>query len=114
MKDIYPDPAQFRVALFDQCHKIDPSISKKTVNKAFSYFIVMGLVHTEKAKGGVDTVRVKKMTLKDFLLKSDKLVIAKLLELGKKTQALDLKAKEIKKITLSTISKDSIKKLIGE
>ena len=113
MKDIYPDPAQFRVALFDQCHKIDPSISKKTVNKAFSYFIVMGLVHTEKAKGGVDTVRVKKITLKDFLLKSDKLVIAKLLELGK-TQPLDLKAKEIKKITLSTISKDSIKKLIGE
>jgi len=56
---------------------------------------------------------VKKMTLKDFLLKSDKLVIAKLLELGK-TQPLDLKAKEVKKITLSTISKDSIKKLIGE
>jgi hypothetical protein len=53
------------------------------------------------------------MTLKDFLLKSDKLVIAKLLELGK-TKALDLKAKEIKKLTLSTISKDSIKKLIGE
>ncbi|WKJ90174.1 NYN domain-containing protein [Methylomonas montana] len=113
LKDICPDAAQFRVALFDQCHKVDPSIAKTTVNKAFSYFIVMGLVHTEKAKGGVDTVRVKKMTLKEFLLKSDKLVIAKLLELSK-TQALDLKAKEIKKITLSTISKDSIKKLIGE
>ncbi|WNB74603.1 NYN domain-containing protein [Methylomonas koyamae] len=91
----------------------DPKISKTTVNKAFSFFIVMGLVHTEKAKGGVDIVRVKKMTLKDFLLKSDKLVIAKLLELGK-IQPLDLKAKEIKKLTLSTISKDSIKKLISE
>lgn len=113
LKDICPDPAQFRTALFDLCHKTDPKISKTTVNKGFSYFIVMGLVHTEKAKGGVDAVRVKKMALKDFLLKSDKLVIAKLLELGK-TQALDLKAKEIKKITLSTISKDSIKKLIGE
>jgi hypothetical protein len=53
------------------------------------------------------------MTLKDFLLKSDKLVIAKLLELGK-NHSLDLKANEIKKLTLSTISKDSIKKLIGE
>lgn len=113
LKDICPDPAKFRVALFDLCHKDDPKINKTTVNKAFSYFIVMGLVHTEKAKGGIDTVRVKKMTLKEFLLKSDKLVIAKLLELGK-TQALDLKAKEIKKLTLSTISKDSIKKLIGE
>ncbi|WAR43573.1 NYN domain-containing protein [Methylomonas rapida] len=113
LKDICTDAAQFRVALFDQCHKVDASITKTTVNKAFSYFIVMGLVHTEKAKGGVDTVRVKKITLKDFLLKSDKLVIAKLLELGK-TQPLDLKAKEVKKLTLSTISKDSIKKLIGE
>ncbi|WP_054758217.1 OST-HTH/LOTUS domain-containing protein [Methylomonas koyamae] len=113
LKEICPDPAQFRTALFDLCHKADPKISKTTVNKAFSYFIVMGLVHTEKAKGGVDTVRVKKITLKDFLLKSDKLVIAKLLELGK-THALDLKAKEIKKLTLSTISKDNIKKLIGE
>ncbi len=53
------------------------------------------------------------MTLEDFLLKSDKLIIAKLLELGK-TQAIDFKAKEIKKLNLSTISKDSIKKLIGE
>jgi len=113
LKEICPDPAQFRTALFDLCHKADPKISKTTVNKAFSYFIVMGLVHTEKAKGGVDAVRVKKMTLKDFLLKSDKLVIVKLLELGK-TQLLDLKAKEIKKLTLSTISKDNIKKLIGE
>jgi uncharacterized protein (TIGR00288 family) len=113
LKDACPDPAQFRTALFDLCYKADPSISKTTVNKAFAYFMVMGLVHTEKAKGGLNAVRVKKMTLKDFLLKSDKLVIAKLLELGK-TQALDLKAKEIKKLTLSTISKDSIKKLIGE
>ncbi|QPK64045.1 NYN domain-containing protein [Methylomonas sp. LL1] len=113
LKDICPDAAQFRTALFDLCHKVDASITKTTVNKAFSYFIVMGLVHTEKAKGGVDNVRVKKITLKDFLLKSDKLVIAKLLELGK-TQPLDLKAKEVKKLTLSTISKDSIKKLIGE
>jgi uncharacterized protein (TIGR00288 family) len=113
LKDICPDPAKFRVALFDLCHKDDPKINKTTVNKAFAYFMVMGLVHTEKAKGGVDSVRVKKITLKDFLLKSDKLVIAKLLELGK-THSLDLKAKEIKKVTLSTISKDSIKKLIGE
>jgi hypothetical protein len=113
LKDVCPDPAQFRTALFDLCHKADPNISKTTVNKAFAYFMVMGVVHTEKAKGGVDAVRVKKMTLKDYLLKSDKLVIAKLLELGK-SQPLDLKAKEIKKLTLSTISKDSIKKLIGE
>lgn len=113
LKDICPDPAKFRTALFDLCHKANPNISKTTVNKVFAYFMVMGLVHTEKAKGGLDAVRVKKMTLKDFLLKSDKLMIAKLLDLGK-THALDLKAKEIKKLTLSTISKDSIKKLIGE
>jgi hypothetical protein len=73
----------------------------------------MDLVHTEKAKGSIDAVRVRKIALKDFLLKSDKLMIAKLLEL-KKANALELKSKEIKKITLSTISKDAIKKLIGE
>jgi hypothetical protein len=73
----------------------------------------MDLVHTEKVKGGIDAVRVRKVALKDFLLKSDKLVIAKLLEL-KKANALELKSKEIKKITLSSISKEAIKKLIGE
>jgi hypothetical protein len=40
-------------------------------------------------------------------------MIAKLLEL-KKANSLELKSKEIKKITLSAISKDTIKKQIGE
>jgi len=60
LKDVCPDPAQFRTTLFDLCNKADPSISKTTVNKAIAFFMVMGLVHTEKAKGGVDAVRVKK------------------------------------------------------
>ena len=113
LKDICNDHAQFRVALFNLCNKADSKIGKTTVNKVFAYFLAMGLVHSEKAKGGVDAVRVKKMALKDFLLKSDKLLIAKLLELGK-TQSMELKVKEIKKLTLSPISKENIKKLIGE
>jgi uncharacterized protein (TIGR00288 family) len=113
MKEIYPDPALFREALFNVSHKANTSISKTMVNKAFTHFIRMDLVHTEKGKGGIDTVRVKKMALKDFLLKLDRLLIAKLLEL-KKSHTLDLKTKEVKKLTISTISKDNIKKLIGE
>ena len=113
VKDIHSDPAALREAVFVICHQVDSSITKTTINKAFSLFIRMDLVHTEKAKGGIDAVRVRKVALKDFLLKSDKLVIAKLLEL-KKANALELKSKEIKKITLSSISKEAIKKLIGE
>jgi uncharacterized protein (TIGR00288 family) len=113
VKDVHSDPATLREAIFAICHQVDSSITKTTINKAFSLFIRMDLVHTEKAKGGIDAVRVRKVALKDFLLKSDKLVIAKLLEL-KKVNALELKSKEIKKITLSSISKDAIKKLIGE
>jgi hypothetical protein len=73
----------------------------------------MGLVYTEKGKDGIDAIRVKKIALKDFLLKVDKLIIATLLELNK-ANTLELKAKEVKKLTISTISKDNIKKLIDE
>jgi hypothetical protein len=43
----------------------------------------------------------------------DKLIITTLIELCK-VNSVEIKAKEIKKITISPISKDNIKKLIGE
>jgi hypothetical protein len=52
------------------------------------------------------------MALKDFLLKLDKLIIATLLE-SCKVPTFRLKAAEVKKITMSPISKDAIKKLIA-
>lgn len=70
-------------------------------------------MNSEKAKDGVGVIKVKKIALKDFLLKVDQLVISTLIDLSQISK-FQLKAKEITKITISTISKDSIKKLIGE
>lgn len=113
IKTITSDMTTLKDAVFTVSHKVDGQLSKADVNKAFNLFVRLDLVHTEKAKGGIDAIRVRKIALKDFLLKIDKLIISTLLELTK-ISSFQLKAKEIKKITLSTISKDAIKKMIGE
>lgn len=92
--------------------KIDDQLSKADVNKAFNLFVKMELLQTEKAKGGIDAIKVKKMALKDFWLKLDKLMIATLLE-SCKVSTFPLKAAEVKKMTISPISKNAIKKLIA-
>lgn len=112
-KQICSDLSTLREIVFVECHKIDNHLSKTDINKAFTLFVRMDLVYTEKGKDGIDVIRVKKIALKDFLLKLDKLIISTLLELNK-VNVFELKAKEIKKLTMSTISKDNIKKLIGE
>jgi uncharacterized protein (TIGR00288 family) len=112
-KEACSDLSTLRESVFVECHKIDNHLSKTDINKAFTLFVRMGLVYTEKGKDGIGAIRVKKIALKDFLLKVDKLIIATLLELNK-ANTLELKAKEVKKLTISTISKDNIKKLIDE
>lgn len=87
---------------------MDSKITKTDINKAFHFFIKLGLVYTEEDLTGSNILEVKKIALKDFLLQIDQLIIATLMDLPK-VCPLELKAKEIKKITLSTISKDNIK-----
>jgi hypothetical protein len=91
-KRICSDLPALREAVFNECHQIDNHLSKTDINRVFTYFMRMDLVHTEKAKGGVNAFRVKKIALKDFLLKIDKLLIETLLELNK-GNAFELKAK---------------------
>jgi uncharacterized protein (TIGR00288 family) len=112
IKENYSEVAALREAVFTASHKIDSQLSKADVNKAFNFFVKMELVQTEKAKGGIDAIKVKKMALKDFLLKLDKLMIAALL-VSSKASPFQLKATEVKKLTMSPISKDAIKKLIA-
>ena len=113
IKGTYSELALLKDAVFTAAHKIDGQLSKTDVNKAFSIFVKMDLVHTEKEKGGIEAIKVKKLTLKEFLLNIDKVIITTLIGLCK-VNPFELKAKEIKKITMSTMSKDNIKKLIGE
>jgi len=112
IKENYSEVAALREAVFTASHKIDSQLSKADVNKAFNFFVKMELLQTEKAKGGIDAIKVKKMALKDFLLKLDKLMIAALLA-SCKASTVPLKAVEVKKLTMSPISKDAIKKLIA-
>jgi uncharacterized protein (TIGR00288 family) len=112
IKENYSEMTALKEAVFAASHKVDGQLSKADVNKAFNLFFRMELVQTEKAKGGIDAVKVKKMALKDFWLKLDKLMIAALLA-SCKASTVPLKAAEIKKLTISPISKDAIKKLIA-
>jgi len=112
IKENYSEMTALKEAAFAASHKIDSQISKADVNKAFNIFVKMELIQTEKAKGGIDAIKVKKMALKDFLLKLDKLMIAILLA-SCKVSTVPLKAAEVKKMTMSPISKDAIKKLIA-
>lgn len=112
IKENYSEMTALKEAVFTASHKIDGQLSKADVNKAFNIFVKMDLIQIEKAKGGIDAIKVKKMALKDFLLKLDKLMIATLLE-SCKVSTFQLKAAEVKKMTMSPISKDNIKKLIA-
>jgi len=112
IKENYSEMTVLKEAVFTASHKIDGQLAKADVNKAFNLFVKMELLQTEKAKGGVDAIKVKKMALKDFWLKLDKLMIATLLE-SCKVSTVPLKAAEVKKLTISPISKDAIKKLIA-
>lgn len=112
IKENYSEMTSLKEAVLAASHKIDGQLSKADVNKAFNLFVKMELLQTEKAKGGIDAIKVKKMALKDFWLKLDKLMIATLLE-SCKVSTFPLKAAEVKKMTISPISKDAIKKLIA-
>jgi uncharacterized protein (TIGR00288 family) len=112
IKEHYSEMTALKEAVFTASHRIDGQLAKADVNKAFNLFVKMDLIQTEKAKGGIDAIKVKKMPLKDFLLKLDKLMIASLLE-SRKVSTFQLKAAEVKKMTISPISKDAIKKLIA-
>jgi uncharacterized protein (TIGR00288 family) len=113
VKGTHTTMASFKEVVFAASHKVDGQLSKTDLNKAFYLFLKLGLISTEKAKNGVDAIKVKKLALKDFLLKIDNLIITTLLELSK-VNGFQLKEKELRKITISTISKDAIKKIIGE
>ncbi|ATG90771.1 NYN domain-containing protein [Methylomonas koyamae] len=56
-------------------------------------------------------IALKKLSTQEFLSAIDVMLIAELIEI-KKSIALELKAKEIKKLSFSTISKDEIKNII--
>ncbi|MGZ3853842.1 MAG: NYN domain-containing protein [Flavisolibacter sp.] len=112
IKEHYSEMTALKEAVFAASHKVDGQLAKADVNKAFNLFVKMDLIQTEKAKGDIDAIKVKKMPLKDFLLKLDKLMIASLLE-SRKVSTFPLKAAEVKKLTISPISKDAIKKLIA-
>jgi uncharacterized protein (TIGR00288 family) len=112
IKENYSEMTALKEAVFAASHKVDGQLAKADVNKAFNLFFRMELLQTEKAKGGIDAIKVKKMALKDFWLKLDKLMIATLLA-SCKVSTVPLKAAEVKKITMSPISKDAIKKLIA-
>lgn len=113
IKGTYTELTSLKEAVYTAVNKIDGQLSKTDINKAFSIFIKMSLIHTEKEKGGIDGIKVKKIALKNFLLQIDKLIITTLIELCS-VNLVEIKAKEIKKITISSISKDNIKKLIEE
>jgi uncharacterized protein (TIGR00288 family) len=112
IKENYSELTALKEAVLTASHKVDGQLTKTDVNKAFNLFVKMELLQTEKAKGGIDAIKVKKMALKDFLLKLDKLMIASLLE-SCKASTFQLKAAEVKKLTISPISKADIKKLIA-
>lgn len=112
IKENYSELAALKEDVLTASHKVDGQLTKADVNKAFNIFVKMDLLHTEKAKGGIDAIKIKKMALKDFLLKLDKLMIMTLLE-SCKASTFQLKAAEVKKLTMSPISKDDIKKLIA-
>ncbi len=105
------DMAALRTAVFNACLTTDSKWTKSMINQVFTVFIKLDLVHNTAQKSNTPCFKVKKTTLKDFLLRLDQLIISTLIELSKTTD-LELKTKEIKKITLSSISKDDIKKQI--
>lgn len=87
-------------------------ISKKDINKAFSIFLRLGLISTQMLGSGDEFITVKKLKAKDFILEVDRFLISTLSGLCG-TNNVELKAKELKKLTLSSISKKDIEELIN-
>lgn len=112
-KVAYSEVAALKEAVFLARHKLDERLSKPDVNKAFNFFMRLDLVHTEQTTNEAKVVKVQKIAMKDFLLRVDQLTIGMLMDL-RKVAPIELKVKELKKLTLSTISQDNIGKLIGE
>lgn len=81
------------------------------INYAFDLFAKQNLIVTETTKNQT-IIRVRKIKLKDLQLNQDRLIIMKLVELGK-VVSIKLAAKEIRKIVSSAISRSEIVNLIG-
>lgn len=98
-------------AIYKRIEQQGNDISKTDINKVFFLFIRAGLVSTVKDGYGLDSVVVKNLEKSEFLLQMDVAVISRIISLAK-ADSIELKAKEIKKLTISSISKDYIKELI--
>lgn len=98
-------------AIFNRLERQKYSVSKTDINKAFFLFIRANLISTLKDDSGLSFVNVKKLDKKDFLLKIDNVIVSRLISLAR-MQNIELKPKEIKKLTISSISKDEIKELL--
>lgn len=81
-------------------------IDKVDVKNAVNIFYRSKLTDNENG-----VVRLRKMPMQEFLLAIDNMLISTLFEISK-SNSIELKAKEIKKLTVSSISKDDIKKMI--
>ncbi|MEY3882655.1 MAG: hypothetical protein RIQ94_3451, partial [Pseudomonadota bacterium] len=75
VKGTYIDLTSLKEAVYMGVNKIDEQLSKKDINKAFSIFLKISLIYNDKEKGGIGSVKVKKIDLKNLLLQIDKLII---------------------------------------
>lgn len=99
-------------AVFSDLENKNNQISKKDINKAFYIFLRLDLISTELPSSGGEFIKVKKLKAKDFILEVDRFLISMLSGLCR-TNNVELKAKELKKLTLSSISKKNIEELIN-
>jgi hypothetical protein len=104
--------APLKDAVFSDISKKNSQISKTDVNKAFSIFLRLDLISTEMPGSRDEIIKVKKLKAKDFILEVDRFLISMLSGLCR-TNNVELKAKELKKLTLSSISKKDIEEIIN-
>lgn len=98
-------------AIFIKSEIKNNQITKSDVNKSINIFVKSNFIYTETTTDGIQCIKIKKLQIKEFLLEVDNLLISTLIGLCG-TCNIELKPKEIKKITLSGISKEGIKNLI--
>jgi hypothetical protein len=104
--------ALLKEAVLLSCQKKNGQIAKPDVNKAFYIFLRSNLILKEMPGSGDEFIKVKKLDAKDFMLAVDHFLLSALFELCR-AKNVELKAKELKKLTLSSISKKEIKELIN-
>jgi uncharacterized protein (TIGR00288 family) len=104
--------APLKDAVFSDIGKKNSQISKTDINKAFSIFLRLDLISTEMPGSRDEIIKVKKLKAKDFILEVDRFLISMLSGLCR-TNNVELKAKELKKLTLSSISKKDIEEIIN-